>query len=83
MGDVAVTIRVSLEDLKLIREVEAKIKAMERIAKIEEEDLGFGIKVLRVTAVVKDSEGQMDKLEDALREIEGVSEIDILGVDLI
>jgi len=58
-------------------------KALEGIVKVRnsrEEDIGFGIKVLKATILLSDSEGGMDKAEEKIKKIPNVSELEIENV---
>ena len=44
------------------------------------EPIAFGLNALLIDFAMNDEEGQMDKLEDKLRSIEGVSEIQIINL---
>ncbi len=44
------------------------------------EPIAFGLNALLVDFAMNDEEGQMDRLEEKLKEIEGVSEIQIVNL---
>ena len=81
MADVTVDIKVSVKNFDKIEEIANKIKAVARVAKIEFEDVGFGIKVIRAKVLVDDKVEGFDTVEDKIKKIEGVSEVDVLGMD--
>jgi translation elongation factor EF-1beta len=60
--------------------LESVKKAIEKIAKvkqIKEEELGFGIKFLRATLLLADSDGGMDQLEEKMMKIPNVSQVEV------
>ena len=84
MGSVAVIMRVmpespevSLEELK-----KALRAALPGIQEIKEEPIGFGLKALKVLAVVNDAGGETDAVEKTLNQIPGVERAEIIEVTL-
>ena len=66
--------------------VEGVKKGIEKLAKVQrfwEEDVGFGIKVLKANIMMVDSEGGMEKLEAGIRNIPGVSELEVEEVSRV
>ncbi|MDD1705155.1 MAG: elongation factor 1-beta [Methanoregula sp.] len=84
MGSVAVILRVmpdspevNLEELK-----EALKQKLPTIQEIKEEPIGFGLKSLKILAVVDDAGGETDAIERSLNEIAGVERAEIIEVTL-
>jgi len=84
MGSVALILKVmpespeiDLEGLKTA--MRAKVPS---IQDIQEEPIGFGLKALKVVAVVSDQGGETDAIEQALSTIEGVERAEIVEVTL-
>ncbi|NLX49472.1 MAG: elongation factor 1-beta [Methanospirillum sp.] len=84
MGDVACIIRVMPEspevDLEALKR--ALKEAAPEIHQIAEEPIGFGLRALKIVAVVGDQGGQTDRLEAALSEVPGVERAEIVEVTL-
>lgn len=84
MGDVACIIRVMPEspevDLEALK-VTLKEKAPE-IHEIQEQPIGFGLKALMIVAVVGDTGGQTDRLEELFSSVPGVERAEIVEVTL-
>ena len=85
MGKVAISLKVNLEgpdvDLEKIKET---IKERVSVEDMQEIDIGFGLKALRIMVVRPDAEGQgTDDLENTLGGIEGIASVEVEGVTLI
>lgn len=85
MGSVAVIVRVmpespdiNFEDLKL-----ALKKKLPGIQDIQEEPIGFGLKALKLAAVINDAGGQTDAIEQNLSAVPGVERAEIIEVTLM
>lgn len=83
MAKVALVYRVTVEDMEVYERVKEEIENMSELVRLEEEDIGFGIKALKPTFVIEEAEGEVDKLEERLMSIEGVSGIDVLEMSRI
>lgn len=85
MGKVAISLKINTEgpdvDLEnLKRVIKEKVSAED----MQEIDIGFGLKSLRVMVVRPDAEGQgTDDLEDTVIRIEGVASVEVEKVTLI
>jgi elongation factor 1-beta len=84
MGSVAVILRVmpespevNIEDLK-----KALKQKLPSIQEMKEEPIGFGLKALKILAVVNDAGGETDMVEKALNEVAGVERAEIIEVTL-
>ena len=75
--NVAAKVKIYVDDPALMAEVKSAIEKVVKVQKFWEEDVGFGIKVLKANLLLTDSEGAMDELEGKLREIKGVSQIEV------
>ncbi len=62
-----------------------KIKSVEsaELKDIKIEPIAFGLKAITVAFLVPDESGVADKLEEKLRNMDGVGEVETLGVTLI
>ena len=65
--NVSATLKVSLDDQSKMEEVKSAIKELAHVRQFAEEDIGFGIKVLKISILMNDSEGGMDELEEKIR----------------
>ncbi|VVC03236.1 Elongation factor 1-beta [Candidatus Bilamarchaeum dharawalense] len=78
--NVAAQVKIYVDDPASLPSVKAGIEKVTKVQKFWEEDLGFGIKVLKANLLLKDSEGGMDKIEQNIREVKGVSEFEVESV---
>ena len=84
MGSVAVIIRVMPESPE-VNLAELKIALKQKlpgIQDIQEEPIGFGLKAIKLAAVVNDAGGETDAIEQLLNEIPGVERAEIIEVTL-
>ena len=73
--NVAAQVKIYLDDPSQMERVKGDLDKVAKVNKTWEEDVGFGIKVLKVNLLLKDSEGGMDQLEGKIRNIKNVSEV--------
>lgn len=70
-----------------VEEVKEKIPSIIpdgiNVADVQVKPLAFGLKILQVTFVMDDAEGMIDKLEEALKSLKGVQNIEAISVTLI
>jgi len=86
MGSVAVTFRVMPEDADTdLGKVEASIRRTlgKTLRDIREEPVAFGVKAIVAIAVVDDSAGGSDPLEQQLAAIPGVGSVETVDVTLV
>ncbi|MEM0155541.1 MAG: elongation factor 1-beta [Thermoplasmataceae archaeon] len=88
MGDVCVVFKVLPEDSELKIEllesrIVERIKGICEVNKVGVEDIGFGIKALKVQVVVPDEEGKIDRVEQAISAVPGVGQVDSEDVTLV
>ena len=81
MGDVIVVFRVMPEGVdvdlsKIKNEIQEKIEPQ----RIEEIPIAFGLIALKVTKLIPEESGELEKVEDILKSIEGVSGVEVLEV---
>jgi elongation factor 1-beta len=84
MGSVAVILRVMPESPEInIEELKKALKQkIPSIQEMKEEPIGFGLKALKVLAVVNDAGGETDAIEKSMNEVAGVERAEIIEVTL-
>ncbi|MFA5382753.1 MAG: elongation factor 1-beta [Candidatus Micrarchaeia archaeon] len=81
MADVAVNVKISSEEQDNLEELIEKIKKVCRVNTAELEDIGFGIKIIKAQIFVDDKDEGFDEVEERIKAVEGVSEIDVISMD--
>jgi len=84
MGSVAVIVRVMPESPEInLETLKAELKKkLPGLQDIKEEPIGFGLKALKLAAIVNDAGGETDAIEASLNEIPGVERAEIVEVTL-
>ena len=60
--------------------LEKEIKSAVNPQKINREPIAFGLVAVNVTTLVEDAEGQLDSVENKLRAINGVGEVEVTEI---
>ncbi|MEM5808790.1 MAG: elongation factor 1-beta [Candidatus Aenigmatarchaeota archaeon] len=60
--------------------LEKEIKAAVNPERINREPIAFGLIALNVTTIMEDTEGQLETIENKLRTIDGVSEVEVIKI---
>ncbi len=66
--------------VELRKKVEAGLPAGTSVARFDEEPIAFGLVALVARVAMPEQEGQMDKVEEALKSVENVGEIQVVNV---
>jgi elongation factor 1-beta len=81
LSEVKVTFKVMPESGDTdISKVENAIKSRMEVQSIEKEPIAFGLVALKVVTALMDAEGVVDKIEEELRAIPGVGEVEVAEI---
>jgi elongation factor 1-beta len=86
MGMVLVTLKVMPEGVDSnLEEMAGRLKAISagRFNSLEKEPIAFGLVALKPSYVVGDEGGVTEKLEEEIKGVEGVKNVEIVGVSLV
>jgi len=88
MGTVAATYSLMPEDIDfdfkaLIAELPKVVPASIRVAKTEVVPMAFGLKRLEAVFVMEDAAGLVDRLEEALRGLAGIQNVETEQITLL
>ena len=81
MAEVIVAFRVLPKGVEIdLNDLEKKIRSSVKPERISHEPIAFGLVALHVVKIIRDAEGELEKIEKKLKEIEEVSEIEVIGI---
>ncbi|PJA20930.1 MAG: elongation factor 1-beta [Candidatus Diapherotrites archaeon CG_4_10_14_0_2_um_filter_31_5] len=89
MGKMVLIYKISPEGIEKTDKVEnaikEKIKDLGELKDIKREPIAFGLEAIKIAIVVeaKGTEGITEKIENTLKEIEGVSSVENIGMNLL
>ena len=81
MGEVIVTFRVMPTGVDVnLDELEKAIRDSVKPEVIKREPIAFGISSVNVTTMVPDEAGQLDKVQDKLKALKGVNDVEVTEI---
>ncbi|MGC8993478.1 MAG: elongation factor 1-beta [Candidatus Aenigmatarchaeota archaeon] len=81
MSKVLVALKVLPSDLSIdIKQIEKGIISKIPNSFIREEPIAFGLIALHVSTFVEDKEGEVERIEKLIKEVDGVGEVEVVEV---
>ena len=81
MAQVIVTFRVMPTGIDTnLDNLEKEIKAAVNPERVNKEPIAFGLVALNVTVIIEDAGGQLEAVENKLKAINGVSEVEVTEI---
>jgi len=78
MAEVIVTFKIMPKDVEVdLDKLEDKIKSIVKPEKIQREPIAFGLVALKITKLIPDASGELEEIENKLKTIEGVGQIEV------
>lgn len=78
MGEVAIVLKVMPDDTETDLEgIEDAIREKVPVEDLQEEEVAFGLRALKLSTIVGDQEGGTDAVENAIAGIEGVRSVEV------
>ncbi|MBN1169409.1 hypothetical protein JXA56_00110 [Candidatus Micrarchaeota archaeon] len=82
--NVIAQIKIYVDDPASIDSVKKEIEGIVKVQKFWEEEVGFGIKALKASVLLADSEeGGMEKVEQQITALEHVSQMEVESVERV
>lgn len=81
MAKVLLTLKILPSDINVnIKELKEKIVKKINSVSIEEEPIAFGLVALIASILIEDKEGEVERIEKIIKEVEGVGEVEVIEV---
>lgn len=61
-------------------EIEEKIKSNINPQKMERQPIAFGLNAIKIVKLVEEKEGEMDRITEEIKKIDGIREVEVTGV---
>ena len=85
MSSVVVRLKVLPNDIsvplgELVEQIRRKLPEGSTLLRSSEEPIAFGLSALILDVKVSEEEGALDRLESSIKEVEHISQVDVIGV---
>jgi len=81
MGSVIVTFKIMPESVDTdLDKIEQELKSTIDPQRMEIVPIAFGLNSIRIVKLVEEKEGEMDRITKEIQEIDGVREVEVVGV---
>lgn len=82
MGQIACVFKIMPEDAETdLEPIKEDIRDKVNVEDIGEEDVAFGLKAIKVSAITTDEEGGTDSVENKLEELDNIQSIELVHFD--
>lgn len=81
MAGVILGLKVLPKDIEVdLDKLEESLKSEIKPERIQRQPIAFGLVALLLTLIVEDAEGEVDRVENKIRSIQGVGEVEVTGL---
>jgi elongation factor 1-beta len=81
MGSVIVTFKIMPENVEInLDSLEELIKKEINPQRMERVPVAFGLNAIKIVLLVKEKEGEMDRVTEKIRSIDGVREVEVIAL---
>lgn len=81
MGSVIVTFKIMPESVETnLDSLEETVKKEIKPQRIERVPIAFGLNAIKIVKLVEEKEGEMDRVTEKIKSIDGVREVEVLGM---
>jgi len=81
MGSVIVTFKIMPESVETnLDSLEETVKKEINPQRMERVPIAFGLNAIKIVKLVEEKEGEMDRVTEKIKSIDGVREVEVLGM---
>ena len=81
--NVAAQLKIYVDSPDALEDVKKSLGEITKVDKSWEEDVGFGIKMLKAVVLMNDAEGGMSDMEEKIRKIPHVTQVEVESITRI
>lgn len=82
MGEIACVFKIMPEDAETdLEPIKDQIREKVNVEDMGEEDVAFGLKAIKVSAITTDEKGGTDHVENQLEELDNIQSIELVHFD--
>jgi len=81
--NVAAQIKISVDSPDALEDIKKSLGEITKVDKSWEEDVGFGIKMLKAVILLNDAEGGMSEMEEKIKNIPHVKQVEVENITRI
>ena len=81
MGSVIVTFKIMPDSVETdLGKIEKKLKSIIKPQRMERQPIAFGLNSIKIIKLVEEKEGEMDRITEEIKKIDGVKGVEVTGV---